>query len=42
LERTRRKRRGIINGHRGAPLNKTLGHNNVTLPEGSTLDMLAQ
>jgi hypothetical protein len=25
LERTRRKRSGIINAHRGAPLNMTLG-----------------
>jgi hypothetical protein len=25
LERTRRKRSSIINGHRGAPLNITLG-----------------
>jgi hypothetical protein len=26
LERTRRKRSSIINGHRGAPLNITLRH----------------
>jgi hypothetical protein len=30
LERTRRKRSGIINGYRGAPLNITLDGINVT------------